>query len=172
MPSNADFWAAAGEPRALDGDEIKQAKTLLGMSDGELGDAVGLTAQDPAATVRKWTTDPGNNRHRPAPFYVTGMLKHLALGGPEWVIATEPEGGREYMIHLTAPRFMFRVASGKDEFTEEPVGLHIHLATGELLCEFVWWDMPPNNEEDRDALIKGGITAFEIYTQDSFDAEI
>ncbi len=86
----------------------------------------------------------------------------------EWIIGTDAEGERDYIIHTRAPRFMARFVSEDAAYDIE--GLTYETAGGEVICEIAWIDPAPLDDPSRLDLMQRAETAIDIYTADSFEA--
>lgn len=122
--------------------------------------------------VRQWLSGD------PIPAGVWRDLERLQVerrGWPrdEWIIGSDAEGQREYIIHTRAPRFIARIASDDEEIgtADRITGITYACAGGETLCEVVWQDPMPTSEPEVRDLFQRAETAIDIYTADSFAAD-
>lgn len=98
-------------------------------------------------------------------------LLTVSKGWPrdEWLIASDAEGLREYIIHTCAPRFIARMAHDGDD-ADTLTGATYACQSGEILCEIVWMDPIPVDEPSLRELFARAETAIDIYTSDSEEA--
>jgi hypothetical protein len=87
----------------------------------------------------------------------------------EWIIGTDAEGSREYIIHTRAPRFVARLAQ-EDGHADLLTGITYACGSGETLCEVAWIDAAPMDEPSLLDLFQRAETAIDIYTADSAEA--
>lgn len=121
-----------------------------------------LLGMKDAAEVRKWLRGP--EKGRPIPEHVEPRLKPML--NLDHFIVGEGESGKEYIIHTRPPRFVATVHS--EEGGDDDLGLDIlsgltyGCADGDAtLCEFVWWDKPPEDESELRQLLRRADAAFE-----------
>lgn len=119
-------------------------------------------------TVRRWAS--GDS---PIPEGLPADLARLEAAGAgwprdRWLIATDPESQRDYLIHTREPRFIARV-SLEDPEADEVTGITYSCRSGEVLCEIVWFDPPPLDEPSLLRLLQEGESALEVHDLDSED---
>jgi transcriptional regulator with XRE-family HTH domain len=137
--------------------QFKTAIKRLGLTDRALAARLGITDRQ----VRNYKTG-----ERAIPAFVSAALSVLERG-PEWLIGTDPEGGREFITHTLFPRFVARIAIEKIDTADTVSGITFATTGGETLCEIIWQDAPPKDRAALTALMLQAATALEIYQQDS-----
>lgn len=60
---------------------------------------------------------------------------------PEWLIADDLDRKRWFVLHTKEPRFIAEIADG--ESFNPP--FEYELDSGEYLCNFLWFDLPPED---------------------------
>lgn len=66
----------------------------------------------------------------------------------EWLIASDGESRREYVVHTRAPRFVARMAHDGDADADLVTGITYACRGGEMLCEIAWIDPAPASEPE------------------------
>jgi len=82
----------------------------------------------------------------------------------EWIVGTDAEGLREYIIHTRAPRFVARVAIDGDGSVDLISGVTYACRAGELICEVAWMDTPPTSEPEVLDLFQRAEAVIDTYT--------
>lgn len=155
----------------MNGRDFRALRRALGMTQRELGLALGLAPSSADKTVRNWEdSNPSGPAAVAMTYMAQGALEEtMRCVIPEVVFAEaipEPGTHRELVIRLWRPRFVAVVIEQPLEDFEPvvPIG-----AEGEWLAVALWIDDPAGF--DRKELLQRAAAAFEIYTAESFEAQ-
>lgn len=77
---------------------------------------------------------------------------------PEWIFGESPDRRHEYLVHTVSPRFIARLATGKQLGS----GLFSTIAAREQIVNFVWIDAMPEEVEFR-RLMSSAEDALHLY---------
>jgi hypothetical protein len=119
-------------------------------------------------TVRRWAAG-----DFPIPDQIAAELRVLATQGSipdqdEWIIGQCPEGVREYLVHLTVPRFIARIMINEDEDSGGMADArHAHAtAGGETIVITQWIDPPPQSGARISDLFAEAERVIDDYTEE------
>ena len=123
-------------------ERFRQLRRDLGLSFPALARAVGI--KDPRL-ARYWAAGERN-----IPAYASGILEYLAAGGPEYLVCADPndESG-EYVMRMTAPRFIARVTDAGLDYQDLEV--------------IAWFDEPDMDASALAALVREAGAALQRF---------
>ncbi len=120
----------------MTGKELKDLRKAKGLSQQQFGEVLGYAPSGAKTQISKFETG-----KTPIPARISAKLR--GAGGPRWICGKD-EDGNKTIAHLHTPKFSAKI---KDD-TGINAGLSAAVKdTGDVLCDFVFYDQQPTSED-------------------------